>query len=99
MTVNERRAYLLELYDRGLSQRDIAEQVGMPTATVAYDLKRVPGYKPRETLATFAPGDGRVTAEAAAKKHGLKLTTLLDAIAAGRVRGERAELAGGRVAH
>ena len=70
----------------------------MPAATVAYNLKRTPGYKPRTTLATFEPGEGRITAETAARRHGLKLKTLLDAIDAEVVRGQRAELAGGRAA-
>jgi hypothetical protein len=94
----DRRKHVLELYDAGNSQRAIAEQLGMPPATVALDLKMSPGYKPRRTLARFKPGVGRITAQEAAEAHGLKLATLCAAIDAKRVRGRRHKLAGGRIA-
>jgi hypothetical protein len=89
---------VLKLYDKGLSQVQIAKRLDMPRATVALDLKSSPGYVPRTTLASFAIPPGRITAAEAAKQYGVtKLQTLLNAIAAGVVRGRSEALAGRRI--
>jgi hypothetical protein len=88
---------VLRLQRNGRSQREIAELLGLPHSTVAYILKRTPGYAPRPTLATFTADHGRITASQAAKTRGLKLWTLCQAIDRGEIPGaETVELAGGR---
>src|SRR5436305_6724611 len=95
----ERRA--LELYNEGHSQAEIAKLLGLSgQGLVASILKRTPGYQPRETLGTFKPGAGRITAKAAAEKHGLNPPTLCKAIEQGKFpSGMTHLLAGGRRGH
>ena len=90
--IAKRRRRVLRLYESGLTQREIAQRLEMPGATVALDLKMSPGYAPRPTLASFELAAGKITAAEAAERHGLKLLTLCQAIDAGIVRGERVKL-------
>jgi transcriptional regulator with XRE-family HTH domain len=92
--VAERRRRVLGLYRDGKSHPEIAALLEMPRATVALDLKSSASYVPRPTHTTFKIGPRRITATAAAKKHGFDHTTLTGAIDAGKVRGTRHEFGG-----
>jgi hypothetical protein len=92
-SVAARRREILTLYGEGRSQREIAALLGMAASTVALDLQTM-GYKARATYSTFEPGLGRVTAQDAASRFGVRSKTLCAAIDAGIVRGRRVELGG-----